>query len=134
MKKYFCFHCQQDVTPYKILKWRICPQCKKLMKDTGDGFYRVCDKCGSNMPSDAQYCLQCGHNLIGGADKNTDMDKFMSLWRKNMWQNSLLSVLLLFSALLIVSVILYFSFYFIIVFAVLGAVIGLTRYFINLFK
>ncbi|MCQ2734543.1 MAG: hypothetical protein MJ212_01145 [Alphaproteobacteria bacterium] len=134
MKKYFCFHCQQDVTPYKILKWRICPQCKKIMSDTGDGFYRVCDKCGSNMPSDAQYCLQCGHNLIGGADKNTDMDKFMSLWRKNMWQNSLLSILLLFSALLIVSVILYFSFYFIIVFAVLGAVIGLTRYFINLFK
>ncbi len=134
MKKYFCFHCQQEVTPYKILKWRICPLCKKFMSDTGDGFYRVCDRCGANMPSDAEYCLKCGHNLIGGADKNTDTDKFMSLWRKNMWQSSLLSAVLFVLALITVFAVLYFSFYFIVIFAILSAIIGLAGYILRLFK
>lgn len=134
MKRYFCFHCQQDVTPYKILKWRVCPQCKKLMVDTGEGFYRVCDKCGANMPSEAEFCLKCGHNMVGGADKDIDMEKFMSLWRKNMWQSSLLSIVFFIVALLILFAVLYFSFYFIVVLAVLSLIIGLAGYVLRLFK
>ena len=134
MKKFFCFHCQQEVTPYKILKWRVCPHCRRLMSDDGSGFYRECDKCGANMPSDAEFCLKCGHNLVGGADKNTDMDKFVSQWRKNMWQSSLLGALLFVCALVIMFVVLYFSFYFIIIFAVLSAIIGLAGYILRLFR
>lgn len=134
MKKFFCFHCQQDVAPYKILKWRVCPHCHRLMSDDGSGFYRECDKCGANMPSDAEFCLKCGHNLVGGADKNTDMDKFVSQWRKNMWQSSLLGALLFVCALVIMFVVLYFSFYFIIIFAVLSAIIGLAGYILRLFR
>ena len=130
MKKFFCFHCQQDVEPYKILKWRICPNCRKLITDDGNGFYRVCDACGANMPSDGEYCLKCGHNLHGGPDKNPEMERFLSLYKRRFWANGLLGICLVVLIFFMILGILYVSFYFVlfgVVFAVAAAILNYIR-------
>lgn len=65
MKKVYCFYCQQDVEPYKIWKWRICPHCFRPTEDDGEGLYLVCDKCGANMPVTAEVCPKCGCDRNG---------------------------------------------------------------------
>lgn len=127
MEKFFCFHCQQDVSPYKILKWRFCPHCRKLITDDGSGFYRVCDECGANMPSDGEYCIKCGHNLQGGADRDSDKDRILAICRRNLWKNGFIAAAFLLFVFLLILGILYISFYFVIfgaVFAVAAAIIN----------
>ena len=68
MKKFYCFNCQQEIEPKRILRWNFCPQCKRLTTDDGEGFYIVCDNCGANMPPLAKNCYNCGHGFHGYPD------------------------------------------------------------------
>lgn len=68
MKKYFCFNCQKDIIPRRVWKWRFCPHCYRRVIDDGSGFYLVCDRCGANMPANAENCSKCGHGFYGHAD------------------------------------------------------------------
>lgn len=125
MKKFFCFHCQTQVNPFSFWKYKICPQCKHLISDDGEGFYMVCDKCGANLPPDAQNCLKCGHSLYGGQDidvKTYDLDYGVLNW--------VITGLLFILSVIIGIGVLYISFYaiFFIVF------IGLVMFIFNLLK
>ena len=134
MKKFFCFHCQQDVTPYKILKWRICPHCYKLITDDGSGFYRVCEVCGANMPSDGEYCLKCGHNLQGGEDKNLEKEKIMAICRRRLWTNGFMAILFILPLFFVILGIFYISFYFVLfgfVFAIFATIFNYIRRFLR---
>ena len=121
MHKYFCFHCQKEVEPYSFWKWRFCHYCKRRITDTGEGFYMVCDKCGANLPPDAKRCLKCGHGLMGS--KNIDAYAPKSF----LFDNDLLSILIGAIALFFFTVVglgvLYVSFYLIILFVFIGAIV-----------
>lgn len=120
MKKYFCFHCQKEVEPFSFFKWRFCRVCKRIITDNGDGFYMVCDKCGANLPPEAKRCLKCGHGFYGEKDVDTYAPKSF-LFDTN-WLNWLVGIFALFLCIIIGLGVLYISFYFIIAFAVVGAV------------
>ena len=124
MKKYFCFYCQQEIQPYKLLKWRFCRHCKRLITDNGEGFYRVCDSCGANIPTDAFRCPKCGTNTGLPQPPQTQMYS-----TANVWLNWLLRIALIILSLVISVGILYISFY--LIFAVF--VVGLAFYLFNLF-
>lgn len=134
MKKYFCFYCQKDVSPYKILKWRFCPHCRKLITDDGNGFYRVCDECGANMSSTSEYCLKCGHNLQGGADRDLDRDKIMSICRRSLWANRFIAISFILLVFILILGIIYVSFYFIMFGAVFMVIAAIINYIWNLIK
>ena len=116
MKKVYCFYCQQDVMPKRFLLWQICPHCHHRLTDNGEGFYRVCERCGANMPVNAHQCVKCG-NTIGPAQNQieTFIPKQYAPWL--IW---LLRVAAIFISLLISIGILYISFYLILVLFVLG--------------
>ena len=90
MKKYFCFYCQENIEPRKILFWRFCPQCRHYMTDDGEGFYRVCDHCGANMPADGKYCRRCKTSVNG--------QSFLEL--KNTWLQGLVGIALIFASVM----------------------------------
>ena len=120
MKKYFCFYCQKDVEPKRLLKCQFCPFCKRLMKDKGEGFYRVCDMCGANMPADADYCLKCGMG-IDGIQKKLPEILGKSL-RIDGFLDIVFSVFMILMAFLILFGILYASFYVLLIALAIGAV------------
>lgn len=120
MNKYFCFHCQKEVTPYSFWKWRICPHCKRRITDTGNGFYMVCDKCGANLPPDAKQCLKCGHGLTGDKDICTYAPK--SFLFDNDWPNLIVGIIALLLFTIIGLGVLYVSFYLLIFFFFVGAI------------
>jgi len=120
MKKYFCFHCQKEVAPFSFWKWRFCPHCKRRITDTGEGFYMVCDKCGANLPPDAKRCLKCGYGLTG--DKDIDVYAPKSFLFDNDWPNLIIGFIALFLFLVIGLGVLYVSFYLIIFFVFIGAI------------
>ena len=124
MKKYFCFYCQQEVLPHRLLKWRFCPHCKRLITDNGDGFYRICDNCGANMPTDASRCQKCG-TATGLPEKTSSALQ----GDVNVWLGWLMRVGLVILSLALSVGILYVSFY--LIFAIF--VIGLAFYLFNLF-
>lgn len=116
MKKVFCFHCQKDITPLTFGKWRFCPHCFRQTTDNGEGLYLVCDKCGANLPVDSIYCLKCGHGVNG----HRDNENFLLPPVSKTWLHWLIQAgLLLFSLFLAVGII-YLSFYFLLIFFVLG--------------
>lgn len=107
MKKFYCFYCQQDVEPRRFLKWRFCSKCGKYISDNGEGFYRVCDNCGANMPVDAAECYKCGKST-GLPSKKSAAENFFNIhnWAYFL-QNFIISLL----GIALLAGILYFSFY-----------------------
>lgn len=118
MKKYFCFYCQKDVEPRSLLKWRFCPFCKRLMKDNGDGFYRVCDICGANMPVDAANCPKCGAGVAGALNKMPEILRKASL---DNFFDVVFGIFMTIVTFLILIGILYASFYILLVALIVGA-------------
>lgn len=123
MKKYFCFYCQQDVTPYAVWKWKFCPHCYKFMQDDGNGFYMVCDRCGANMPSASNHCLKCGHGFYG----NNDVILSIIPWYKKAFI-ALLGVFILSFFIMLGIGVLYVSFYFLIVFFIVAALFYILNF------
>lgn len=127
MKKVYCFHCQQDITPYKVWKWNICPRCFRPTPDDGSGLYLVCDNCGANMPSDAKYCPKCGYSPFGLPPRLLSASDHLN--GRNVLQQIIRFGALFLSLLLSVGV-LYLSFYLLFVFAL----VGLAYYLFTVFK
>lgn len=125
MKKYYCFYCQQDVAPRHFFKWRFCPHCRHYMTDSGEGFYRICDCCGANMPVDATKCIKCKQNT-GLPTQNV---KTIDLNNLPLWVMWLLRFAAVAVSIIIGIGILYVSFYLIIVIFA----IGLALFLFNLF-
>lgn len=115
MNKFFCFYCQQDVEPRRIVKWKFCPNCKHYMSDDGSGFYRVCDNCEANMPSTAKSCLKCGYNFATGKIE-APIDFKNSLM---VWFTAALGIIF---ALVLLAALLYISFYLLYVALIIGGV------------
>lgn len=65
MKKRYCYYCEEDVRPIWWFGRYICPKCLYYMLDKGDGFYKVCEKCGAKLPPDAAVCLICNYHFSG---------------------------------------------------------------------
>lgn len=121
MKKVFCFNCQKDVTPIKFWKWSFCPHCLHRTKDSGDGLYLVCDKCGANIPVDSFYCIKCGHGVNGHSDKEiVTMLPETGLWLKWLRETGLFII-----SILLAAGILYVSVYFLLIVLFFVLVLGL---------
>lgn len=128
MNKYFCFYCQKEVEPRSFFKWRFCPFCKHRITDNGDGFYRICDNCGANMPSSAKRCLKCGHVLFDdGSNELSLTDNFDG--------GGLLDLAVgtaaLFLSIIIGIGVLYVSFYLVFFFAVIALAVYLYNFMIS---
>ena len=126
MKKYFCFHCQKEVKPFSLWKWRFCPLCKRKMTDNGEGFYMVCDRCGANLPPEAGRCLKCGQTFFGVQDINVYAPR--SFLFDTDWLNWLVGAAVLFLAVIIGLGVLYVSFYLIFFFIIIGAAVSLFNW------
>lgn len=121
MKKFYCFNCQQEVEPKKIFGFGICPHCYRRIMDSGDGFYRICDKCGADNPVSARSCIKCKSNLSGEfSPDDTALTK----------ADSLLNILLEIAIFIIGTVLLFFalylSFYIFFAVAIFGAIFWLV--------
>lgn len=123
MKKFYCFYCQQDVEPHGIWPFRSCPNCRRRITDKGEGFYKVCDVCGANLPTEASKCVRCGYNF------NTEnaIENFAvgALLDRNSWLSWLVVALALFLGVILTLGLIYVSFYFAVIFFVLMLVVGL---------
>lgn len=110
MKKFYCFYCQEDVKPHGIWPFRSCPNCRRRMSDKGEGFYKVCDVCGANLPTDASKCVRCGYNF----NKENALENFAvgALLDRNTWLSWLVVALALFLGVIITLGVIYVSFYF----------------------
>ncbi len=115
MSKFYCFHCQKEVSPYHLYRWRICPHCWHKITDNGAGFYLICDRCGANMPVDAQNCPKCG----AGANGNPDILPLPTLFSQN-WTAWLIRAALLFFSIILTLGIIYISFYLMSIFFVIA--------------
>ncbi len=115
MKKVYCYHCQKDINPLKLLKWRFCPHCFRPTNDGGDGFYLVCDRCGANMPVQATNCLKCGHGLNGNPD-----DQPIMLPAPKTLIHSLLQVILFLFSIFIAIAVIFISFKLLLFFLIIG--------------
>ena len=123
MKNCYCFYCQENVKPLGFRKIKFCPKCKHYMTDDGEGFYKVCDDCGANMPTDAAQCLKCGYNFKG--DNALREYGFNTI--KQTWIERIISVFIVFLSILVGISVLYLSFYvFLFVF-----VVGLVWFLLN---
>ena len=121
MKKFFCFNCQTEVIPQKFIKWNFCPHCKHYIRVSDSGFYRVCDKCGANMPADATYCRKC-RLLFDGSGKMKPLFPFdLYSSSQNGW-NWLLNAITLFLAIIIGIGVIYISVYVIFAFIFIALV------------
>ena len=116
MKKKYCFYCQKDVESQRFLLWQFCAECKHRLTDKGEGFYRVCEQCGANMPVDGDFCVKCGYHPQNGTEK-------MLIWPvlllKYGWIVNVLAGVLL---ILIFAGLIYMSFYIFIFLAMFVAV------------
>lgn len=125
MKKYFCFNCQKEVEPQRFWRWRFCPVCRRLMKDNGEGFYRICDYCGANMPVDAVHCVKCGRRVDGLPE--TLSDTLERSFNTKSLADIVLSLFMFVLAFLLLLGILYASFYVLLAALVIGFVwVGFT--------
>ena len=120
MRNLFCFNCQKEVKSRQIFKWHFCSQCWCYLKDSDNGFYRICDACGANMPANAEYCRKC-RLLFDGSGKRKQSMFVLQNMRKNGW-GWLIDGITLFLAVLIGLGVLYISFYLILVFFFIGLV------------
>lgn len=119
MKRYFCFHCQQEIEPYKLFKWRFCPKCYHIITDQGDGFYRVCDVCGANMPTDAMKCLKCDNVF----DENALVEKNMAAFiQKRKIYDVLIGAAVLCLAFMAAFALFYVSFYVLVIIFIAGII------------
>lgn len=107
MKKFYCFYCQQEVEPRRFIKWRFCPKCGKYLKDSGEGFYRICNRCGANMPVDASACYKCG-NSTGLPEEKYTAEKFLNL---SNWAYFLQNCMFFALCIVLLIGIIYLSFY-----------------------
>lgn len=64
-KKYFCYYCQEGTEPRWGLNGKFCPRCGCYLLDENIDFFKVCNKCGANLPPDAAVCLLCGYHFSG---------------------------------------------------------------------
>lgn len=117
MKKLYCFNCQQEVVPEKFLGFRFCPQCKHRLTDKGDGFYLVCDNCGADNPLSAKKCVKCGYHLNAYEPTETNVEIFA---KSKSIKDFVLDFLFVFGAIVFSVIILYISFYLLLVFFVIG--------------
>lgn len=109
MKKFFCFYCQQDVTPLGFWKFRYCPNCRHHITDDGSGFYKVCDVCGANLPANAHKCIRCGYNFnVEDAIENYAVGSFFNA---NAWFSWLVICFVLFISVIAAFGLLYVIFY-----------------------
>ena len=112
MKKYFCYHCQEEVTPYGItckkLRWLFCPKCLRRITDDGSGFYRICDYCGANIAPDAAACPKCGYIFDGQALAEQEQADFV---RKIRFYDVVLGIALLCTCFVVAFALFYISFY-----------------------
>ena len=109
MKKFYCFHCQQNIEPIGFWKMRFCPHCHRYVTDKGEGFYKVCDSCGANLPADAAKCLKCGHYME--MENTMEQYGFNTYVFENQWLGWLLIAIALFLAIIVAIGVLYISFY-----------------------
>ena len=122
MKKFYCFYCQEDVKPHGFWLFRFCPNCHRHMTDKGEGFYKVCDVCNANLPTDASKCVRCGYHF----NKESAVENFElgALLDKNTWLSWALIVVALAIGVILLLGIIYVSFY-VIVAVVLFALIAM---------
>ena len=128
MKKYFCFHCQENTEPVGFWKVLFCPKCKHFITDNGEGFYRVCDNCGANLPADAEKCLKCGHFME--MENTMEQYGFGTYVYRNSWLNWLMAFLAFVFAVIVALGVLYVSIYvvaFVFVFAVAIVLFNMIR-------
>lgn len=111
MKKFYCFYCQKDVSPFKFFKWRFCPDCKHYMCDNGEGFYKICDNCGANLPADAAHCIKCGYAFKGDSAQKEYGSLPINLPLNNSWIDAVISTIIVILSILAGIAILYLSFY-----------------------
>jgi len=126
VKRFYCFYCQKNIDPFKLFKWKFCPDCKHYISDTGDGFYKVCDRCGANLPTDAADCIKCGYAFHG----DNALKEYNAIPLSRKWFEGFVSVLILFLSVLIGLGVIYLSFY-----AILFIfVVGFVWFFLNMLR
>lgn len=126
MKKFYCYHCQNEVKPRGFWPFRFCPDCRRRITDKGEGFYRVCDICGANLPAKAEECMRCGYNFkTENAVKDFEFNAF--LWR-NSWFSWILVFLALIIGIIITLGVLYISFYFAAAFLLVALLVVLFNF------
>ena len=109
MRKFFCFYCQKYVEPRGFKLFRICPNCRRRITDNGEGFYKVCDVCGANLPANAKKCLCCGYHFNkGSAIENFEFSAFLE---RHIWLSWILLVLALVIGIVLMLGVIYVSFY-----------------------
>ena len=121
MKKFYCFNCQKDVKTINLLSWKICPHCFRKIKDNGDGFYLVCDKCGANNPVDGDYCVKCGQGINGNKGRIIITNETYNFFQK------ILKLILPIGILILFFWLVYISFYLFFIFVIIGSIL----FFIN---
>lgn len=124
-EKVYCFHCQKEIKPFRILNWQFCPHCFHKTEDKGEGFYLVCDKCGANIPVNSTHCLKCGHGVNGHSNYDVEI-----LSQPNQWLVWLIRIALIALSIIVSIGIIYISFYLIFIFLVLG----LAFFIVNMFS
>lgn len=122
MKRFYCFHCQQEVEPKYFFGLRFCPLCRHFITDKGDGFYLVCDNCGADNPVGAKKCIKCDSPFNG-----IDSDELTTSFTQSTWFRLLLNFLVIVCCIAFSVFILYISFY--LIFALF--VFGLISYFLT---
>lgn len=128
MKKFYCFYCQEDVVPHGFWKIHFCPKCRRFMTDNGEGFYKVCDVCGANLPANATKCVRCNH--LFAMEKAMDKYGFNTYVFKNNWMSLIFAVLAFVISIIAALGILYVSFYFVavvLIFALILLVFNMLR-------
>ena len=81
----------------------------------------MCDRCGANIPVDAEYCLKCGHGVNG----HVDNEQFIRLPENKSWLKLLQEAGLFVFSILLAAGILYLSVYFLLMVLALVLVFGL---------
>jgi len=122
VKKFYCFYCQKDVQPFKFFKWRFCPTCKRYMSDDGEGFYKICDRCEANMPTDAAHCLKCGYAFEGDNARKEYGNLPVNLPLGKGWSEAFVSTVIVILSILAGLAVLYLSFYAVLFIIVVGFV------------
>lgn len=113
MEKFYCFHCQKEVSPKKIWRWRFCPHCRHKIIDSGEGLYLICDNCGADNPVNAKSCIKCGYGLNGG--ENSEVCVYDKI-KASAWWQVLIDALIVIVGLIFAIFVLYVSFYFVFAF------------------
>ena len=125
MKKFYCFNCQKEVKQINLLSWKICPHCFRKIKDKGEGFYLICNKCGANNPVDGNYCIKCGQGINGKKGRIVIANTNFSILYK------ILKFILPIFLLVFFFWLVYISFYLFFIFATIGCILFLINKLFN---